>query len=179
MRWTRLATFRYLTLAPCLLAVASCSAAGATAPDERTTGSGGSIAQTQTGPCAKPSGSYKVMFAVDSGNCGPQSNGVVDLSQPNVGVGTTGGVCHGQGSVSPDGCKYQATQTCPLTLTGYEQALLQVSGGGPIPTSTITASTTWDASADSAQGLWQFTKDATTGSGPACGGTYVVTYTRL
>lgn len=167
---------RCVRIVPCVAAIWSCSAAGGSQPDTRATG--GSTGQTQLGPCAKPSGSYKVTFALDSGNCGPQSSAVADLSKPDVGVGTVGGACQGQGTVSPDGCKYQATSTCPLTLTAYEQRIL-ASLGGPIPVSTVTASTTWDEGADSAQGLWELVKDATMSSGPACSGTYVVTYTRL
>lgn len=86
--------------------------------------------------------------------------------------------CQGQGSASPDDCKYEASSTCPLPLTTLEQRNL-AAYGGHVPAVTITTSTTWDTVADAAQGLWQLSKDASVNSGPTCSGTYVVTYTRL
>lgn len=112
MHWIMLHRLALGNLIPalCIGAILFCSAAGGTTPQrDNPAGTGGSASQTQAGPCAKPSGSYKVTFAVDSGNCGPQSSAVADLSKPDIGVGTTGGACQGQGSVSSDGCKYQGT----------------------------------------------------------------------
>jgi hypothetical protein len=107
-----------------------------------------------------------------------QRDGVVNLSQPNVGIGTVLATCQGMGSASADHCRYSATQVCPTPPNAEEQLQLRVDQTLPSPTLTIKAATTWNQLGHSAQGLWELDR-----LGPIqayeCSGTYAVAFTAL
>lgn len=154
----------------CLATLALCTACGGDDHDSNDSKAG------DTGPCVAPSGFYEQVSVVKSGTCGPQSDVVVDTSKSGPLTGMVPKGCNGSASVSPDGCKFQVHATCPIEPTNAERAQLTLYGGDP-PTLTVTASTTFDRTADHASGVWELSH--TSPIDPSCAGTYAVTFTRL
>lgn len=111
-----------------------------------------------SGPCQARNGSYVITFSEQSGTCGPQSDGVVNVD----GSGSPPTGCTGGSTASVDNCKVDVNETCPFNGTDSVTEVGQV---------------TWSSDGSNGSGVIQLTE--TDGSGTIlCSGTYEAHYQR-
>jgi hypothetical protein len=144
---------------------------------EPSSSSGGSASGGMTAPasCDLATGLYLTTLVQQSGTCGPQDGGLVNLARPNPAIGTFGSACQGNCTRSANGCTFECDFSCPADPTGVEQVEITQFGAKP-PVMSFITTMTWDPSLMRADGIWTIRRRF--GNMEVCSGTYTVSLVR-
>lgn len=116
-----------------------------------------SSSDDDTGPCATRNGSYLARFTTRSGDCGPQDEALINITDN---VTSAAPECTGEPlTVDANNCNIRGNQTCPVpSMPGYAV--------------TSSSTVTWSRDGSSAGGLFEIT--VTRDGAHFCHGTYDV-----
>lgn len=128
----------------------------------------------------KPTGLYKETWLEQSGDCGPQSQQIVNMSEwhPSVG-GPLSSECSGSTVTNETGCTYTTDVTCYVERSEVDKELCRLYGCSGDPLVTLRSAFTWVPSLAGATGTVGVTFRGSYAGQEDCSGVYKVLMSKL